>query len=154
MVVIRRQGFIGQKLIEKGLIDKNTLERVLEIQKKSGGKLLDLLITSGYVTAEDAIEVVSTHLGIKGKMITLKEIRVDAFNLFTEKYMKEKEFIAYSISGNKLNIVMENPKNLILIDELQRKSGLNIKVYYCTKSIILETIDQMVELKAKNSSKK
>lgn len=154
MVVMRRQKPIGEKLIEKGLIDEEILKKALEEQAGNGERLVDILVEDGYINDSDALEVLSAHVGIKGKTITLKEIRTEAFDLFTINYMKENLFIPYSIMGNKLNVVMEDPNNKKLIEEIQRKSGMNVKPFLCTKRLIEENIRVMMSQKSEKSSKR
>lgn len=154
MVVMRRQGLIGQKFIEKGLIDKDTLDKVLLKQKESGGKLVEILIKEGYVASEDAIDIVAEHLGVKGKFLTLKEVKMDAFGTLPENFMKKNVVLPYNLSGNKLSVVMADPTNLYLVDQIQMRTACNIKVYFCTKDIIVKCVEEISELKAKNSNKK
>ncbi len=153
MVVMRRQGLIGQKLIEKGLIDEGTLELIIDKQKKSGDKIVELLVKEGYITPEDGINVVAEHIGVKGKILTLKEIKMDAFETLPEAFMKKNVILPYSKSGNKLNVVMAEPNSLYLVDEVQMKTGYSIRPHFCTKDIILKSIEEISELRSKNSTK-
>ena len=154
MVVMRRQGLIGQKLIEKGLIDKDTLEIMLAKQNETGEKLIELLIKDGYITPEDGVEAVAEHIGVKGKILSLKEIKMDAFESLPENFMKKNKVLPYSINGSKLHVVMAEPNNLYLVDQIQMKSNFHVKAFFCTKDIILKSIEEISELKSTNSTKK
>ena len=154
MVVMRRQGLIGQKLIEKGMIDKETLDIMLVKQKESGEKLVELLVKEGYVSADDAIEIVAEHIGVKGKVLSLKEVKMDAFEILPENFMKKNLILPYNINGGKLSVVMAEPNNLYLVDQIQMRTSSHVKAYFCTKDIILKSIEEISDLKAKNSNQK
>jgi len=152
MVVMRRQGLIGQKLIERNLVDKETLERAVEKQKNTGEKIIEYLVRTKYITPEDGVDVVAEHIGIKGKILSLKEIKVEAFETLPEAFMKKNVVLPFNQQGKRLNVVMSEPNNFYLIDELQMKTGYSIKPFFCTKELILEKITEMSELRSKNSS--
>jgi hypothetical protein len=54
-----RKSFLGEILVDTGLITPETLESVLEIQKTSGGKLGDLLKKVGAITDRDIYEALA-----------------------------------------------------------------------------------------------
>ena len=154
MVIIGRQRLIGEKLIKKNLIDKKILENAIENQKDTGEKIIEYLVRTKYISPEDGIEVVAEHIGIKGKSITLKEIKLEAFQSLSGHFMKKNAVLPFSYQGNKLNVVMAEPNNFYLVDEIQMKTGKSIIPYFCTKEIILSMIKKMSELRTKNSSEK
>ena len=52
---------LGEMLVEENLITSEQLEHALELQRREGGKLSDILINQGVVEAEDLAAVLS-HL--------------------------------------------------------------------------------------------
>ena len=78
---------------------------------------------------------------------------MDAFETLPEPFMKKNVILPYSKSGNKLNVVMAEPNSLYLVDEVQMKTGYSIRPHFCTKDIILKSIQEISELRSKNSTK-
>lgn len=53
--------YLGQVLLHYGKIEEAQLQTAMEIQRKSGGKLGEILSSRGFVTQQDVIEVLRTR---------------------------------------------------------------------------------------------
>ena len=66
---------LGDVLRKAGLIDEKTLTEVLQIQKKEGGKIGEILVSRGMVKEEDMLKVVAEQVGVP--FVRLKHYAVD-----------------------------------------------------------------------------
>src|SRR6267142_3673137 len=53
--------FLGQVLIYYGKLDEALLQGAMEIQRQSGGKLGEILISSGLLTEEEVLDILRTR---------------------------------------------------------------------------------------------
>jgi len=49
--------YLGQVLIHYGKVDENQLQMAMEVQRKSGGRLGDIMVAQGFLTAEAVLEI-------------------------------------------------------------------------------------------------
>ena len=55
---------IGEFLVRSNLIDQDQLDKALEEQKQSGGRIGEHLIRLGFVTEEDILDCLSQQYGV------------------------------------------------------------------------------------------
>ena len=53
--------YLGQVLLHYGKVDENQLQAALEIQRKSGGRLGEVLVKQGSLTEDDVLEILKTR---------------------------------------------------------------------------------------------
>ncbi len=75
---------LGEMLVEENLITTEQLENALELQRRQGGKLSEILTSQGLVKAEDLATVLSVQLNVP--LIDLKRhmIQPNALRLIPE----------------------------------------------------------------------
>ncbi len=154
MVVIRKQEGIGKKFIESKLIEEDVLEKLkLEAQSRNEN-LVDVIIEKGYVAPEDAIDIVADYIGVKGKVIDTASINFQAFETLDDNFMKDNIVIPFNLVEGKISVATHDPTNLALVDQIQLRTTCSVKIFFCTKNLILKAIDEVKELKANKSNKK
>ena len=68
-------------------------------------------------------------------------IPVELLERFTIDYLKHHLFVPLSKAGNRATLVMANPKNLALRDDVSRRLGMEVVVNVSTREDILDLID-------------
>jgi uncharacterized protein DUF4388 len=53
--------YLGQVLIHYGKVDENQLQVAMEVQRKSGGRLGDIMVGQGFLTKEGVLEILRTR---------------------------------------------------------------------------------------------
>ena len=59
---IRRR--IGDLFVEQGMIDEQQLAEGLDVQRRTGGRLGEILIELGFMTSLDSAQMLATRLGM------------------------------------------------------------------------------------------
>jgi len=75
-VLAKRKTFLGEILVDAGLITKGTLVQILDVQKERGGKLGDLLKEIGAVSDRDIYEALAIQYWRKTEMASDAEIEI------------------------------------------------------------------------------
>ena len=56
---------IGDLFVEQGIINEQQLAEALDVQRNTGGRLGEILIELGFVTALDSARVLAARLGME-----------------------------------------------------------------------------------------
>jgi len=139
---------LGEKLVELGLLTQEQLDKALEIQKQSGGKLGQILVKLGYITEE----VLLTFLGKQAGMqfVSLQEfgeIPEDVIKCIPETVVKHQELIPIAKKGNTITIALSDPFNVLAIDDIKLMTGCNVEVVIASEREIKEAIEKYYEKK-------
>lgn len=135
---------LGDILISEGIITQKQLEEAIAFQKKEGGKLGEVLIDLGYVNEEQIVIALSKQLSIpyvslaSGKLKSAADQNLES--LIPQDFAVRNIVLPLSRNLNSLTVVMFDPLDLILIDNLKKITGCEINMIVSTKANILDAI--------------
>ena len=147
-------------LLEQRLISKEQLEKALEVQADEGGHLGEMLVRKGLVSEDDVAFAISGQFKVPLLSSKTGAIRPaegqNLEKLISRQFALRNTIIPLSRDGNALTVVMFNPLDFMLIDELRKITGLEINPAVATKSDIVMTIEEFyggLEITKKESTK-
>ena len=111
---------IADSLIADGLLTQKQLSEVVESQKKSGGRLLKLLLERQFVTEQDMM--VSMARCLKTPPVNLAKMHVpqDVVEFIPKDMASTYKMVAVSRLGKKVYVAMADPLNVLALDDLRR----------------------------------
>jgi len=139
---------LGEMLIEENLITAEQLDKALELQRRQGGKLSDILLRQGLVKAEELVAVLSVQLNVP--LIDLKRHKVqpEALRLIPEDMARKHTLIPLDIVGDSLIVVMADPEDIRTIEDIKAQSRMRVEVALGIPS----DIEQAIALNYRSSS--
>lgn len=131
-MAVTKNNFLGELLLEKGVITKKQLDEALEKQKttqKTGsrGLLGQALVDLGYCTSDDISRAIANKAGVEFLTSDQYEVDMAAANLITPGLAKKYKALPIGFSNGSLLLAMKNPGDIIAIDDLKIITGQNIK---------------------------
>ncbi|NLV48140.1 MAG: type II secretion system protein GspE, partial [Clostridiaceae bacterium] len=133
---------LGDILIESGLLKPEQLEEALNQQKNNNGKKLgDILIDSGVLTDRQIMKALEYQSRIP--YVELSDIRIDdnAPGLISEDIAKKNVLMPIAFEGDQLVVVMNDPLDIVAIDEIRYITGREISPRISTKKQIMTAIE-------------
>jgi len=117
---------LGELLVADGLINHEQLKEVLDLQKKTGKKIGELVVDMQLVSQDNLCRVLEKKLGIK--FIDLKMIKIDTdiVKLVTETIARRYDLIPIEVQDGKLVVAMSDPLNIYAIDDIAYYTGMNV----------------------------
>jgi general secretion pathway protein E len=128
-------------IVAENLITAEQLENALELQRRQGGKLSEILIKQGLVKAEDLAAVLSVQLNIP--LIDLKRHKVQprALRLIPEDMARRHTLIPLDIVGDSLIVVMAYPEDIRTIEDIKAQAKMRVEVALGIPTDIERAID-------------
>lgn len=137
---------IGKMLVQAGKITEDQLNKALEIQKNSNGKLGDILVKIGAVEDENIIsEFVGKQLNIGAIRLTDVELNPEIVKLIPQDIARKFNVIAISKLGKSLIVAISDPNNIYVLDAIKFITGCNIQPVISHEATIAKSIDQYYE---------
>jgi len=153
MEIIKKKQGIGEILVSKNKITENSLRKVQKIQKFTNEKIEDLLIKFGYIGIEELLDELGEQNNVKVKVLKEKDLNLEVLSIFPEDYMKKKIILPLRINSKRLLVAMKDPKDSLLIDELQKKTNMTVKPVMSLESNIMEYLKKYTLKKEKKTAK-
>jgi len=133
---------VEEILLERSLLTQEQLKKAKEDSKKKGIALGKILLRSGIVGEDDYTQALSEILGMP--YIDLNNYLVDAgiLKLIPESVARKHKAIPTFKIGTSLTVAMSDPKDIMAIDDLARRSKCEIEPVLASQTSILNAIDQ------------
>ncbi|MFC1843515.1 GspE/PulE family protein [Thermodesulfobacteriota bacterium] len=136
---------LGAYLLADGLIDEETLTRVLEIQrtqtppKTPVGKLL---IEMGVTNDINIARALASQLNIK--FVHLKDLKIpsEVINIIPASIATASMIIPIRKKGKKLVVAMANPLEQYVIDDLRFITALDVEIAISPESEVIKALEK------------
>ncbi|MCS7242246.1 type IV-A pilus assembly ATPase PilB [Candidatus Caldatribacterium sp.] len=124
---MERPAKLGELLVKKQRITPEQLEKALEIQKKTGEKLGEILQKMGLVGSREVYEVLAEQLGTLYVDLDSYVIDPKVVALLPEKFCRQYQVIPVGEEGNTLILAMANPVDVMTIDRIRLMTKREIR---------------------------
>lgn len=144
-MAIQRRNYLGDLLVQMGIITKEQLDDALKHQnKQSSGKGLlgNTLVKLGYCKEEDIARVVALQNDVP--YISLDSYRIDeaATSLITPEIAQRYSALPIGFRDGKLVVAMKHPYDIIAIDDLCIYTGYDVQPVVCPDSELEAAIER------------
>jgi len=142
MKIRSKKIYIAQMLLDNHLISQEQIDAALEQQKKTDKKIGRILVDLDFIEEDQLLKTLANQLHIQ--YISLKDYQIDdkLFNLISEFHARQFRAIVLRHEQEGYLVGMEDPQNLIAIDEIERILNAKIIVALVKESELLEVFDK------------
>lgn len=146
MAYNRKRLRLGELLLENNLITEEQLNIALEEQKAKGIKLGEAIIGLGYVTQDAINDLLCQQLNID--FVDLRKIEIDdsIARMVGEKVVRKYMLLPFALDDRQANVIkvaMEDPMNIMAIDDIGIITGMTVQPYLSTHAYISAAIDKL-----------
>ena len=135
---------IGQILLHLDLVNEEELKQALEEQKLSNERLGEVLIKKGIIGEKQFIKALSEQLG--HRMVDEEELMKapkDVVKLIPSDFAQENRVLALATSDNTVVVAMEDPEDLVTLDNIKKLTEMNPEVVIAGPSALQKAIDRI-----------
>jgi len=133
---------LGELLLYAGKLTQSQLDNALDIQKKTGKKLGEIVVSEKYTTEDDIIEVLEFQLGIPHVDLDKYEVNPTVATLIPENIVRRYELIAIDKKDTILIVAMTDPLNIFALDDVKLFVKSDIQPVISTKEKLIKAIDK------------
>ena len=146
MAYNRKRLRLGELLLENNLITEEQLNIALEEQKAKCIKLGEAIIGLGYVTQDAINDLLCQQLNID--FVDLRKIEIDdsIARMVGEKVVRKYMLLPFALDDRQANVIkvaMEDPMNIMAIDDIGIITGMTVQPYLSTHAYISTAIDKL-----------
>ncbi|MBC8143046.1 MAG: Flp pilus assembly complex ATPase component TadA [Armatimonadetes bacterium] len=120
MAMVRKG--VGEILQDKGFITADQLKQALDVQKSAPGDLGSILMTLGFASERDVVEAKASEMGVPFIDLVKHKPEPSAVNVVPQANAERHKALPVKKDGNRLWVAMENPKNIMAVDDLRMVS--------------------------------
>lgn len=154
MPIVRVKAKIGELLLKKGLIKQEQLQEALSLQasKDKGKPLGQILVELGYVDKEELFGFLAVQKGCPYININNYRIEPTVLSLIPEAMVRKYKVLPIDKIQDVFTIAMVNPLDIMAIDQIQKLTDTNVKVFLTTPLELKEAILRYYDKERQNQS--
>lgn len=132
---------LGQIILDAKLINEEQLKEAQQASDSSNVRIGDVLIQRGWISPESLAMALSLHLSLP--IIDLKRhcVAPEALSLLPEALARRHNLLPLDIIDDALAVVMEDPTDLQVVEELTTLSAMRIMPMVGVRSDVRSAID-------------
>ncbi len=137
---------LGEILVKHTTLTEPQLLEAIEIQKKDGGMLGEILVRKNFVAPHEILKAMCLQLNIT-YIDTIKSDEIDA-SLVKDvplNYAKAKDVLPLARYENTLVVLVSNPFNLSIVEDLRILTCCQIQAVVSTPAKIQDAINRVYE---------
>jgi MSHA biogenesis protein MshE len=134
---------IGEVLLDAELITTEQLEQAVEIQKKHGGKLGDILIGAGFITEVEFLRALSNQLNLPFIELQHYSVKPKIIRKLPERIARRFKALVLDYIGEQYLVGLADPTDVLAYDEVSHILNAPIRVAIVKGSDLLKIIDQV-----------
>lgn len=133
---------LGELLLEKGIVDKKTLENAISDQKKNGKRLGKILQEKGYLDEEGLYSFLEDQLGVEFVREINDEFHNEVFQAIPYEFCRNRLIAPIVLPGHRLKVYISEPTNTALLNEISFLSGRKVEAAYARESAIQDYLSR------------
>ncbi|MBN2898543.1 MAG: Flp pilus assembly complex ATPase component TadA [Clostridia bacterium] len=133
---------LGDLLVQVGALTEEQLQYALEMQKEKRMKLGEVLQELNFITSKEIAEVLEYQLGIPHVDLDKYYIDHEMIALISEEFARNNSVMPMKLENGVLHIAMDDPLNIVLINDLEIITGYIIEPRIASNEDIHAAIDQ------------
>ncbi|MBL7480960.1 Flp pilus assembly complex ATPase component TadA [Legionella sp. 27fs60] len=134
---------LGEILLNAGLINQETLDQAMELQKKTGDKFGRILINMGVVSEHDVLELFAKQLNIPYIDLDKYELSPEYTHLLPETYARRCRALVLGEKDGELLVGMADPQDITAFDAISKVLKKPLKLAVISEMSLLNAIDRI-----------
>ena len=133
---------LGEMLIERRQIEREDLDKALEIQRERGDKLGKILVDLGFIAMRDVLAALSEQLSVPMASLDSPPPAGPEIEGLSPRFMRQCHFIPVALDDSAVTLAMADPLDFETISAVRGFCGLKVKTSLAGEQEVLDAIDK------------
>ncbi len=134
--------WLGELLLERGIITRKQLDKALAYQKEHGGLMGQILTQLGFTSEEDVAMALTAQYGFPYLPLENYEMDGRLAEIIPEPVARQYCLIPIDRIGNALTLAMADPTNVQAIEEIELLTKCVVQTFVSTPADITRAIEK------------
>lgn len=127
---------LGELLVERGIINRDQLEKAINYQSEKGGLIGEVLVDLKFATEEDIAQALTCQYGFPYLPLVNYEIDEEVIGAVPENVCRQFCLIPIDKIGKSLTLAMANPLNVQAIEDVELITNCTVQTFVSTTTDI------------------
>lgn len=137
-----KKRFLGEILIEAGVITIEQRDKAMQEQKRLGKRLGETLISLGFLTEEAMARALSAQLGMPYQELKFVVVDQGVIEKVPEALARKYRVLPLTTTNGRLVLAMADPLDVFAVDEISRITRMPVDTVVVEESVLMRTLDK------------
>ncbi len=133
---------MGDLLVNKGLLSKEKVEEAIVLQKKSGKRLGQIIVSKGWVSEDVFLTTLGEQLGIPHIVMRPGLVDHDVFARLDLEVSQRLKVVPMFLVHGELTLATSDPQAIASFSEIEERLSCKIRPVLVRKSDIIKTLNE------------
>jgi len=134
---------LGEILRRNDVLTEEQLRMALDLQRREGGLLGEVLLKLGYVNERDIVQALTVQSGFPYLPLENYELKKEMKSLVPENVARQYSVVPLDVIGGILTVAMSNPLNEKAVEDIEMISKKKVQIFISTVTAVHEALDFM-----------
>jgi len=134
---------LGEILMRNDVLTEEQLRMALDLQRREGGLLGEVLLKLGYVNERDIVQALTVQSGFPYLPLENYELKKEMKSLVPENVARQYSVVPLDVIGGILTVAMSNPLNEKAVEDIEMISKKKVQIFISTVTAVHEALDFM-----------
>ncbi len=139
---------IADALVEDGLLTREQVTELIELQRKTGTRLIKLAVQKGYVSEEDMTVSIGRVLNTPPINLPRLSIPSEVVELIPRDLAINHKIIPVARLENQLFLAMADPLNVLALDDVRRLTRMDVIPLIAPEKAIMDKLSNLDSAKS------
>lgn len=140
--MVLKKKFLGDLLIEAGVITKEQRDKAMQEHKRLGKRLGEALVNLGFITEDVMAKTLSAQMGLPFKELRFVSIDPAVIDMVPESLARKHRVLPLEVNDGRLTLAMADPLDVFAADEIDRVTNMPVDTVVVTESELLKALDK------------
>jgi general secretion pathway protein E len=138
--------YLGEIILERGLVSEQQLEKALSQQKEKGGRLGEILVEMEAISDEDLRRSLADQLGISYQpAIDSQDLDPELVRNVPIQFAKTHEMVPILRKDGVVEVATSDPLNFFALDDMGKLLGARIEPVLSPGEVVIQTINRVYD---------
>jgi type IV pilus assembly protein PilB len=119
-----------------GVIDQTDFDKSTKLAKRLRVPLMHTLVEQGRIPQAFLLDQLARSWNVSFVDLKIGMVKSDAINLLQETFARKQVLIPFDREGTQLHVAMVDPRELKVVTEVERLTGLRVRPFLATEAAI------------------
>ncbi|MCH8203996.1 MAG: HDOD domain-containing protein [Candidatus Hydrogenedentes bacterium] len=136
---------IGEMLADAGLVAAKDLEKALAEHRKSGERVVNILISQGMLDSHQFVTFLAESHHFDDPELRMFDIVPEVIELVPKNFALMNEVVPIRLKGSELTIATIRPPDPAVVEALEEHTGLSVKALICAADDVRLSLERHYE---------
>lgn len=134
---------LGDLLVEDGILTLDNLDEALKVQRQTGKRIGEVVRDLEMVVESQLLDALARQLDVEKYDFSADPVDREVAELVDPDLIMRHKAMPVRIEGNELWVAMEDPLNLMAIDDFRLASGYDIRPMICSRAALERVYNEL-----------